>query len=143
VDEMIAASKLRSFALIIAPRRDPPHNEPYLEGSVELFNFLILPTLSTLALSAPPSGDIDFLNRFLTCLGCSLSSVTFVNFSEKRKAFEDTKDSLIRQAGGRIREEFAIPSVEFSCSLGESRLYREAKERWYGLRDDSTIISVT
>ncbi|EIW79729.1 hypothetical protein CONPUDRAFT_155122 [Coniophora puteana RWD-64-598 SS2] len=92
LDTMVTSPKLRSFALVAVPGSDDPEDSEDFDlevGPFKLLDILTLPALVDLVLTAPPSGELDFLRRFLKESGCHLSSLTFVNYSEETKTFED------------------------------------------------------
>ncbi|EIW80568.1 hypothetical protein CONPUDRAFT_154594 [Coniophora puteana RWD-64-598 SS2] len=111
-----------------------------------LFDAFTFPALTHLVVTGPGGGNIDFLRRFLVRSGCALSSLTFLpdlasDSVLSEAGLEDVKlqDTPIQQAALSLGKELSIPEVGFADSLEETKVYREAKQRWYNL--DSSYIN--
>ncbi|EIW84649.1 hypothetical protein CONPUDRAFT_134614 [Coniophora puteana RWD-64-598 SS2] len=127
LSQRITSDKLQLFSYTLNPRWvTEEHHHHVVRYN---FEFLSFPALVDLVVTAPPNGDVDFIRRFLLQSICCLSSFTLIG------DFDDEPDStpshLISRNGTSLGEEFAIPSVEFANILKESRIYQEAKDRWF------------
>ncbi|EIW74526.1 hypothetical protein CONPUDRAFT_169913 [Coniophora puteana RWD-64-598 SS2] len=97
-----------------------------------LFDALSFPSLSNLIVTAPARcGNLAAISRFLRRSQCRLSSLTLTNV--KTEDSEWFENSEVRRAAVSISKEFAIPSVEFTFTTAETRVYQASKERWYDL----------
>ncbi|EIW84532.1 hypothetical protein CONPUDRAFT_163631 [Coniophora puteana RWD-64-598 SS2] len=123
----ITSTKMRVFSLTVDRQYLP--DEGYAMDP--LFGSLNLPALTDLVVTCPLEGDVEFLRGFLIRSRCQLSSLTFTDVPDQD--LTDAESSLIHQAGTGLGEEFHIQCVTYTRTLKEARVFREAKNSWYGV----------